>query len=199
MFISFGQYIGLIILTILMIVLIIYLTLTGGRKEKQAKLRAKIANRFGETSAAPSTEQNYGYPYNEPADYESVQTPEYTNQDAYYTNYPEDSYQDYPEKQNYYEPNQTTENDYQNNYYSDDYGQEDNYTDSSYENQNQPADYTEENSHSSEHYDSFANSEQYPDHSSDYYSHPENPSDNLYNQQTQYYDYNDETEERDDR
>lgn len=63
MFISFGMFIGLIIVTIIMIALIIYLTFTGGNKQPrhnkihQAEEAAK--ERLAQNTPTPPSEQQF--------------------------------------------------------------------------------------------------------------------------------------------
>ncbi|WP_086312967.1 hypothetical protein A5821_000539 [Enterococcus sp. 7F3_DIV0205] len=99
MFISFGMFIGLIIVTIIMIILIIYLTFTGGNKQSRHKNVHQA-----EQAAKERLAQNNQVMSNQSNDLNQ-------NDLSYQDNFKQESHSD---NQYYQEPdsNETTEEDY---------------------------------------------------------------------------------------
>ena len=174
MFISFGQYIGLIILTIIMIGLIIYLTLTKDRDEKQTKLRNKIADRFAQPTTQPQADQkNYVYLDDQQAAQGQAEGTNYTNQDAYYTNQTQgQAYQNAYDQENdpYYQHNTYTDDSYSADPYSNQNNAQDPYDTQQTQQYGQTDYYTQRQSQSHDHNQAYDQNAGYEEAQADPYS-----------------------------
>lgn len=89
MFITFGKFIGLIIITIIMILLIIYLTLTSGKKDPQRQRNTYNPEKEAKTRLAQNNpEAKHSIPFNSNESHYGHDNIQTTTNDTHYYNQP---------------------------------------------------------------------------------------------------------------